>query len=161
MRKESRITTNSIQLAQRIFVGLVLSQVFIFMPVYADSTPYQYWKKQQEQHDLRLSKKITYLNQSSAVDTQIRDPSTLKVAPPSTITVKSPRLGEQVKVNINTANAQELSAKLDSIGAKKAQAIVAYRNKHGRFKHIDDLKNVKGIGEKIYARNQLRLTLND
>jgi len=51
-------------------------------------------------------------------------------------------------ININTADVKALEA-LPGIGAAKAQAIVDYRTAHGNFKSIDDLKNVKGIGDKV------------
>jgi competence protein ComEA len=51
-------------------------------------------------------------------------------------------------VNINRADAQQISAGLKGIGPKKAEAIIAYRNQHGAFKSLHDLENVKGIGEK-------------
>lgn len=49
-------------------------------------------------------------------------------------------------VNINSADAQELSDALRGIGLSKARAIVEYREKHGPFQHVDELVNVKGIG---------------
>lgn len=51
-------------------------------------------------------------------------------------------------VNINTADAATLAGTLKGVGLKKAEAIVAYRDEHGPFKSVDDLVNVKGIGEK-------------
>ena len=48
--------------------------------------------------------------------------------------------------NINTANIAELQ-QLKGIGAKKAADIIAYREKHGEFKSVDELINVKGIGK--------------
>ena len=51
-------------------------------------------------------------------------------------------------VNINTADVKSLET-LPGVGASKAQAIVDYRAAHGNFKSVDDLKNVKGIGDKI------------
>lgn len=56
-------------------------------------------------------------------------------------------------VNINTADAQTLSKNIKGIGLKKAQAIVAYREKNGSFKKIEDLKKVKGIGDKLLEKN--------
>ncbi len=52
-------------------------------------------------------------------------------------------------VNINKANAKTIAESLKGIGDKRAQAIVRYRAKHGSFKTLDDLRNVKGIGDKI------------
>ena len=53
-------------------------------------------------------------------------------------------------VNINTATVQELDA-LPGVGEVIAQRIVDYRNTHGPFKSVDELLNVKGIGEKKLA----------
>lgn len=52
-------------------------------------------------------------------------------------------------ININTASEQELTS-LKGIGEKTAQAIIAYRQKNGSFKAIEDIKNVKGIGDKKF-----------
>lgn len=57
-------------------------------------------------------------------------------------------------VNINTADAATLSKQLKGIGPSKAAAIVEYRQKHGPFKSIDQLTQVKGIGEKVIAMNR-------
>ena len=57
------------------------------------------------------------------------------------------------KVNINTATAKELTENLKGIGLKKAQAIIAHRNKFGKFKSAKDLLEVKGIGQTILKNN--------
>jgi competence protein ComEA len=49
-------------------------------------------------------------------------------------------------VNINTASQAELEG-LKGIGPVKAKAIIDYRQKHGPFKTVDALDNVKGIGK--------------
>lgn len=54
-------------------------------------------------------------------------------------------------VNINTASESELTA-LPGVGPAKAKAIVEYRKQHGSFKSVEELKNVKGIGEGILAK---------
>lgn len=54
-------------------------------------------------------------------------------------------------VNINTANAEQLSA-LPGVGAVLAEEIVAYRNTHGPFEHTEDVMEVKGIGQKKFAK---------
>ncbi len=57
------------------------------------------------------------------------------------------------QVNINTADAQTLSKNIKGVGLKKAQAIVAFREKNGEFEKIDDLMKVKGIGSKLLQKN--------
>ena len=54
-------------------------------------------------------------------------------------------------VNINTASAAELDA-LPGIGAKTAALIVEYRQKNGPFKKIEELMNVRGVGEKSFLK---------
>ncbi len=51
------------------------------------------------------------------------------------------------KININTANTEQLEI-LPRIGTKTAQSIIEYRTQNGPFKKIEDITNVKGIGEK-------------
>ena len=57
-------------------------------------------------------------------------------------------------VNINTANAEQLEEALDGIGRQKAEAIVEYRKQHGEIKKVEDLLEIKGIGEKTLERNR-------
>ncbi len=57
-------------------------------------------------------------------------------------------------VDINTADAQALAANIKGVGAKKAEAIVEYRRKHGPFKRPEDLARVKGIGPKLVEQNR-------
>ncbi|NPV27181.1 MAG: hypothetical protein HPY81_06990 [Firmicutes bacterium] len=64
------------------------------------------------------------------------------------VQVSSTRPGS--KVNLNTATAAELDARLPGVGPTLAQRIVDYRNQHGKFRSIEDLKNVSGIGEKRF-----------
>ena len=63
------------------------------------------------------------------------------------------------QVNINQADAPTLASELSGVGDKKAQAIVDYRVKNGRFSTVDDLQNVKGISAKTIEKNRLNLTL--
>ena len=62
-------------------------------------------------------------------------------------------------VNVNTADAETISAELKGIGLIKAQAIVEYRKKHGPFKSPDDLSLVKGIGERTVEINRADIRL--
>lgn len=53
------------------------------------------------------------------------------------------------KVNLNTATTEELQT-ISGIGKSTADKIISYRNLNGKFKSIEDLKNVSGIGEKKF-----------
>lgn len=54
-------------------------------------------------------------------------------------------------INLNTATADQLET-LPGIGQKTAERIIEYRTKSGGFKRIEDLMNVKGIGEKSFLK---------
>ena len=60
-------------------------------------------------------------------------------------------------VDINTADAETISAELKGVGLSKARAIVEYRKKHGPFKSPDDLSLVKGIGERTVEINRANI----
>ena len=54
-------------------------------------------------------------------------------------------------VNLNTASAMQI-AELPGIGVKTAELIVQYREKNGPFKKIEELMNVRGVGEKNFHK---------
>lgn len=64
-------------------------------------------------------------------------------------------------VNINNADASEIAAALQGIGAQKAEAIVAYREKNGPYKSVDELEQVKGIGPATISKNRDDILLKD
>jgi competence protein ComEA len=57
-------------------------------------------------------------------------------------------------VDVNTADAETISAELKGVGLSKARAIVEYRKKHGPFRSADDLSLVKGIGQRTVEINR-------
>jgi competence protein ComEA len=57
-------------------------------------------------------------------------------------------------VNVNTADAETISAELQGVGITKAIAIIEYRQANGPFKSIDDLAQVKGIGARTVEINR-------
>ena len=63
------------------------------------------------------------------------------------------------KININQASAKEL-ANLPRIGGKVADRIVDYRQSHGSFARVEDLMEVKGIGEKLFVTLKPYLSLS-
>ena len=62
------------------------------------------------------------------------------------------------KININVATKDELMT-LNGIGESKAKDIISYREKNGNFKTIDEIKNVPGIGDTIYASIKENITV--
>ena len=73
--------------------------------------------------------------------------------PPVTATVMSTDV-----VNLNSATATQI-ASLPGIGPKTAELVVQYRTKNGPFKKIEEIMNVRGIGEKSFLRIKDRLTV--
>ncbi len=63
-------------------------------------------------------------------------------------------------LDINTANADALAETLQGVGASRAQAIVAYRDSNGPFVRVDDLAQVKGIGQRTVDLNRDRMTVD-
>ena len=70
----------------------------------------------------------------------------------------APKAASTAVVNINTASAAELDA-LPGIGAKTAARIVEYRQKNGPFKKIEELMNVRGVGEKNFLRLKAQISV--
>lgn len=64
------------------------------------------------------------------------------------------------KININTATAEQLTA-VPGIGVKLAARIVEHRQKNGSFKSVQELMNVKGVGEKSLTRLEPFLVATD
>lgn len=62
------------------------------------------------------------------------------------------------RININTATVIQLST-LPRIGEKIALRIVNFRKQNGKFKRIEELMKVKGIGEKLFVKLKDRITV--
>ena len=63
------------------------------------------------------------------------------------------------KVNINTASAEELADVLTGVGEDRAKAIVEYRDSQGPFETMEELTEVKGVGDATLAKNASRIEL--
>jgi competence protein ComEA len=97
-----------------------------------------------------LSAVIVSLSAVSFVHAESASPATKAQAQ-----VEAPK---STQVNINTADADTLMS-LKGVGAKKAEAILAWRKENGKFTSIEQLMDVKGIGESIFETNKSRLSL--
>ncbi|SEL10979.1 competence protein ComEA [Colwellia chukchiensis] len=76
-------------------------------------------------------------------------------------TNESPNLAVEQAIQVVDINKADLDtlALLKGVGEKRAKAIIAYRELHGEFNALDDLLNVKGIGEQMLRLNKERIKL--
>lgn len=72
---------------------------------------------------------------------------------------QEPLTSPELKLNINTAEAQELCL-LPGIGETIAERIVDYRQAHGLFNNTDEIMNVSGIGAKTYEEIKSYITVD-
>jgi competence protein ComEA len=61
-------------------------------------------------------------------------------------------------INLNTATAAQLES-LPGIGARTAERIIEHRQKNGSFKKIEELMNVRGVGEKSFLKLKPLITV--
>ena len=78
--------------------------------------------------------------------------------PTSNVTTKAATPNNSI--NINTANADELS-KLKGIGKAKAAAIMEWRETNGKFTSLEDVDEVKGIGPALLEKNRALIRFED
>ena len=65
----------------------------------------------------------------------------------------------EVTVNINQADAETLASVLNGVGISRAEAIVAYREKNGKFYSAEELSAVRGIGKRTVEKNESRIVV--
>ncbi len=76
-------------------------------------------------------------------------------AVPEPVPVVSQQQAQQPqRLDLNTADALTLQKELNGIGRAKAEAIVAYREANGPFASVDELLEIKGIGNALLERNR-------
>lgn len=109
-----------------------------------------------------LNKKIDDLNKAlKEAQTVVTTESTVKTTTKDGGTVAgASTTSDEVsgKVNLNTASLSQLDT-LTGIGATYAQRIIDYREANGGFKSIDEIKNVKGIGDKTFEKLKDQITI--
>ncbi|WMS87264.1 ComEA family DNA-binding protein [Pleionea litopenaei] len=88
--------------------------------------------------------------------------SSTNALPNKTLSKQSQLAKVEAKVQVvylNKASAEEIAQKLNGVGIKKAQAIIELRNKLGKFKRVEQILDVKGIGRATLEKNQHLLKL--
>lgn len=155
-------------------VKIILS-LFLLLAIFSGSLLVVWQIKQknqptiQSQNSGELESQITELNKkiedlSKAINDakeQVKVESSLEV---STKTEKvagaSTSKDSQVSglININSASASELDT-LEGIGPAYAQRIIEYREGSGGFKSIEEIKNIKGIGDKTFEKIRSNITI--
>ncbi len=70
----------------------------------------------------------------------------------------SPGMADVITVNVNEADAATIANTLSGVGLSRAQAIVDYRDQHGKFYSAEELTAVKGIGRSTVEKNMSRIT---
>ena len=74
------------------------------------------------------------------------------------VLAQKPNPATTEKINLNAASAEQLES-LPGIGPVTAQRIVDYRAKVGKFKRIEEIINIKGVGEKKFEKIKDRLVI--
>ena len=67
-------------------------------------------------------------------------------------------INQSGKVSLNSATIEELMT-LPGIGEGRAKLIIEYRNQNNGFKNIEEIMNIKGVGEKVFEKLKAYLTL--
>ena len=84
--------------------------------------------------------------------------TTLAAQESGRVPAPKPSAASVIPVNLNTATTAQLES-LPGIGPATAERIVEYRQEHGGFKKIEELMNVRGIGEVSFLKLKALVTL--
>lgn len=136
-----------LQPISRELISIILTILSVLCSSFAAAAKnesYADWKAKQQQYDARLKQQQNQPSQNH---------SNHYLAKPELTAVSSAD-----RIRLNSATVEQLQ-QLHGIGQKKAEAIIEYRNTHGKFKRVEDIQLVKGIGPALFAKNQARLAL--
>ena|SRR5437867_9645112 len=77
---------------------------------------------------------------------------------PAAVLAQKGKAASAEKVNLNTATVEQLQT-LPGVGPSMAKRIIDHRTKNGKFSKVEELLNVKGIGEKKFQKMKERLVV--
>lgn len=98
--------------------------------------------------------KMIYIPSKGETET----PSASHTPQQNNTTATSTTASKNISVNLNTADEKDLT-QIPGIGPSKAQTIIKYREENGPFSSVENLKDVKGIGEKTFEKLKDYLTV--
>lgn len=158
---------------QPIVIGMVIlifaGGIYILRPL-NKQTNFSEVIDQQNERIVNLEKTITQLtdrineltDQNNKIAEDINNGKIAGVSTSKTVTTTAQATTAQStpqgKININTAGLSELDG-LSGIGPTYAQRIIDYRNSNGGFKSIEEIKNIKGIGDKTFEKFKDKITI--
>lgn len=100
----------------------------------------------------------SYQNEINSTQNDITQNSTLNYETDTNTEDLSSAAYVSYPLNLNSCTAEELQT-IDGIGSVKAQNIIEYRNHLGGYTSVEQIKNISGIGDKIYAKIAPYLTV--
>ena len=107
-----------------------------------------------QQIDVPEIRQVPDVKQNAPISSAAQE-DTVLTAPDLSVTpqpsVRKPAPSDGARININTATSQELQT-LRGVGPALARRIIEYRQTSGGFSTVDDLTNVKGIGEETLGK---------
>lgn len=112
-----------------------------------------WWDKTKRTKDVVENQEIVALKEQNELLRQELSEKSQQVAGAATENVGD-------KINLNTADAEELD-KLPGIGPARAADIIAYREQNGGFKNIEEIKEIKGIGDKSFEDLKDLITIGE
>lgn len=95
---------------------------------------------------------VTEINQAEVLKDEVQ------IYVPTEEEVKKGQASKDGKINLNTATKAELMT-LSGIGETKADSIIRYREEHGKFQSIEDIKNIDGIKDGLFERIKNSITV--
>lgn len=98
----------------------------------------------------------SFSTESPTIESPTKESFTKETSATGSSSSKSEKI--TTKININTASVEELQT-LKGIGPATAKSIILYREEYGAFSAIEEIMNVKRIGEKTFAKIKERITV--
>lgn len=163
MSKSKRQSIIIIGLGLIVLAGIILyyalSMPKVSVPVQSTEQNYQQYTQSNADSN-SVSSNESYSNYSELSDANTANDGYGSSANNDSVIADTSQDTAQVKypLNLNTCTAEDLMT-IDGIGEVKAAAIIEYRDYIGGYTDVEQIKNIKGIGDKVYAKVAPYLTI--